>query len=271
MNPTSPKFALLALALALATRAPAQEKADLRAWGAVGDGKADDTAAVQQAVAAGGVIRFPSGTWRLTTTITIDLAKAGYTSLIGEGTARIVMAGRGPAFRFIGSHRGSAEPKTVKPETLEKERMPMVDGLEIVGGDDAADAIEATGTLQITITRCRISRVRHGIHLIERNRNVVIDGCHIYDCSGVGVFLDAVNLHQTNIIGSHISYCQGGGVVSRGGEVRNIQISGCDIESNMAPAGAATANVLLDSRGGSVAEIAISGCTLQHSTLAPGS
>jgi hypothetical protein len=264
------RFATAALLFALLLRASA-EKADVRAWGAIGDGKTDDTAAIQEAIAAGGVVRFPTGTWRLTKTVAVDLSKSGYTSLVGEGTARIVMDGPGPAFHFIGTHQGSADPKTIKPPTLERERMPLVDGLEIVGANDQADAIEATGTLQLTITRIRISQVRHGVHLVERNRNVIINACHIYDCRGIGVFLDVVNLHQTNITGSHISYCRGGGVVSRGGEVRNIHISGCDIESNMAPDAPATANVLLDSRGGSVAEIAISGCTLQHNSLSPGS
>jgi hypothetical protein len=260
-----------AILFAAGIHALAQEKADMRAWGAIGDGKADDTVAIQKAVAAGGSVRFPTGTWRLTKTVTVELAKSGYTSLVGEGTARIVMEGAGPAFRLIGTHQGSAEPRTLKAVTLERERMPMIDGLEIVGAHEEADGIEAKGTVQLTITRTRISGVRHGVHLVERNRNVTISASHIYDCRAVGIFLDAVNLHQTNITGSHISYCRGGGVVSRGGEVRNLHISGCDIESNMAAGLPETANVLLDSRGGSVAEVAISGCTLQHNSVSPGS
>jgi hypothetical protein len=172
-------LALLVLASACAT---AEEKLDVRAWGAIGDGKVDDTAVIQKAVAAGGVIRFPTGTWRLTKTVVVDLATAGYTSLVGEGTARVVMAGAGPAFRFIGTHAGSAAPNTMKPQTLERERMPLVDGLEILGAHDEADGIEAKGTVQLTITRTRISQVRHAVHLVERNRNIIISACHFYDC-----------------------------------------------------------------------------------------
>src|SRR5262249_4511070 len=75
-----------------------------------------------------------------------------------------------------------------------------------------------------------------------------------------------VNLHQSNIVGCHISYCGGGGVVTRGGEVRNIQIGTCDIEANQSADGAPTANVLIDCAGGAPAEVAITGCTLQHSS-----
>lgn len=231
----------------------------------------DDTAAVQKAADAGGTLRFTSGTYRLTQTVTIDLAKAGYTSLVADGTARIVMAGAGPAFRFVGTHGGTADPKSVKPETLAKERMPMADGLEIVGEHAEADGIQANGTLQITITGTRLSKLRHGIHLVERNRNVLISDCHIYDNSGIGVFLDHVNLHQTNITGSHISYCRGGGIVTRGGEVRNLHITGCDIESCMGADLPPAANIEIDNRGGSTAEVAVTGCTIQHNHVGAGS
>jgi hypothetical protein len=100
---------------------------------------------------------------------------------------------------------------------------------------------------------------------------VLISDCHLYHNRGIGVFLDAVNLHQINITGAHISYNGGGGVVVRGGNVRNLHIGNCDIESNMAPGAPPTANVLLDSTGGSVGEVAITGCTIQHNPGAPDS
>jgi hypothetical protein len=114
-------------------------------------------------------------------------------------------------------------------------------------------------------------KLRHGVHLVERNRNVLIANCHIYENAGCGVFLDRVNLHQTNIVGCHISYNAGGGVVTRGGEVRNLHIGTCDIESNMTADTPATANVLIDCREGSTAEVAITGCTIQHNSKSPGS
>ena len=262
----------LAVAFALALTAGSwATAADVKSFGAVGDGRADDTAAVQRAVDAGGGVHFPQGVFRLTATVVIELDRTGFVSLTGDGTARVVMAGPGPAFKFVGTHAGSADPPQFKPNVWDRQRAPMVDGLEIVGAHAEADGIEATGTMQLTITRAVLRGLRHGIHLTVRNRNVLIADSHIYQCRGIGVFYDQVNLHQSNITGCHISYCDGGGVVSRGGNVRNVQIANCDLESNMGKDSPPTANVLLDSTGGSIGEVAITGCTIQHNSTGPDS
>jgi hypothetical protein len=73
------------------------------------------------------------------------------------------------------------------------------------------------------------------------------------------------------VTGSHVSYNDRGGVVALGGEVRNIQVTGCDIEANHGKDGPPTANVLVDSTGGTNAEVAITGNTIQHTRNAPGS
>jgi len=245
--------------------------ATVRDFGAVGDGRADDTAAIQKAVNAGvGDLRFPRGTYRVTKPIVIELHKVGWTSLIASGTARIVMAGPGPAFKFLGTHAGTADPSAVKPEVWQRQRMPTVDGIEIIGAHDQAVGIEATGTMQLTVTRVAVREALHGIHLTNRNRNVIVSDCHLYKNAGVGLYLDHVNLHQINVTGCHISYNGGGGIVVRGGGVCNLQISGCDIEANMDPDGEPTANVLVDG-GGVTAELAIVGCTIQHTHNAPDS
>ena len=260
-------FALFGFLLTVLARA-----SEVSDFGAIGDGLADDTDAIQAAVDAGwGSVRFAKGTYRITKTIVVNLADEGPVSLAGDGTASVIMAGAGPAFHFIGTHGGTADPATVKPEILSGQRMPLVDGIAIVGAHAEADGIEATGTMQLTITRVNIRDCRHAIHLTQRNRNIIISNSHLYKNRGIGIFYDAVNLHQSNITGCHISYNAGGGIVSRGGEVRNVQIAGCDIEANMSPDMPPAANVTLDSRGGSIAEVAITGCTLQHNRTSPGS
>jgi parallel beta-helix repeat protein len=235
-----------------------------------GDGRTDDTAALQQAIDSGlGHIELSKGTYRLTKSLVVDLDKVGFTSFSGHGVARLVMAGAGPAIHFKGTHEGSAAPEDFKPNVWDRQRMPQVDGLEIIGAHAEADGIEATGTMQLTITRTTVRDCRHAIHLTVRNRNILITDCHLYHNRGIGVFYDNVNLHQSNIVGSHISYNAGGGVVSHGGNVRNLHIGTCDIESNMSSKSTSTANVWLDSTGGSIGEVAITGCTIQHSSKAP--
>lgn len=242
-------------------------------FGIVGDGQADDTLAIQRAVDAGiGSLRFEKGTYRITKPIEIDLDKVGYTSLSGDGTAQFLMAGPGPAFRFVGTHAGTAAPSSVKPNVWDRQRSPFVDGIEIVGRHPEASGIEASGTMQLTLTRVVVREAFHGVHLTGRNRNVILSECHIYNNNGIGVYLDRLNLHQINIANCHVSYNKQGGVVLKQSEIRNLQIGTCDIEGNMGREGSEpTANVLLDSTGTSIGEVTITGCTIQHAHEAPGS
>jgi len=271
--------AAAAVALVLGEGAPSTPTGPrartVRDFGAVGDGKADDTAAIQRAVDARiGEVSLPRGTYRITRPIVIDLDKVGWTSLSGGGVARVLMAAAGPAVKFIGTHEGTASPKSVQPAVYARQRMPAVDGVEFVGAHERASGIQAVGTMKLVVMRVVVRECLHAIHLIERNRNVIVSACHLYHNRGVGVYLDDVNLHQINVTGSHISYNAGGGIVVRAGNVRNLQVSGCDVEGNMGPPDAEpTANILIDGRGGEagIAEIAITGCTIQHTATAADS
>lgn len=245
---------------------------NVRNFGAIGDGKADDTEAIQKAIDAGtGVIYFPKGVYQITKPIVINLDSTGYTSISGDGVAQIVMAGSGPALCFIGSHFKSAGPSDFSENVWKRQRMPLVEGIAIVGDHPEAEGIEAVGTMQLTLHRILIRKVLHGIHFVRSNRNIIISDCHIYDNKGVGIYFDDVNQHQTNIIGCQIFANKGGGIVSLGGNVRNIQITGCDIEANMDPQMASTANVLIDCSESDygTAEVTITGCTIQHNIIKP--
>jgi len=224
--------------------------------------------------------------FRLTRPLLFDLKKHGAVAIRAEGGVTLIMDGPGPALRLVGSHQGTAGPGTFKAATW-NERMPTLTGFEILGAHPEADGIELIQTVGAIISRVSVRWARHGIHLVNRNRNVIISDCHLYENAGVGVYLDDVNLHQINIANSHISYNRAGGIVVRDGNVRNLQVSGCDLEANM-PADATptrAANILIDvsgsadTRARSIAEIAITGCTIQHSanyggkradTIAPG-
>ena len=265
---------VLLAGLAIGSSAQQVNQGDVRGFGATGDGITDDTIAIQKAVNSGiAAITLSKGVYRITRPIVIDLDKTGYTSLSGGGVARIVMAGPGPALKFVGTHFKSADPESFAENVWERQRMPLVDAIGIDGGHPEAVGIEAVGTMELTITRVHIRGALHGIHLTGNNRNLIISNCHLYENRGIGIFYDSVNLHQSNITGCHISYNSRGGIVSRAGNVRNIHITGCDIESNMSPETPPTANVLIDSAGSSygTGEVAITGCTIQHNSPSPGS
>jgi polygalacturonase len=240
---------------------------NVRDFGASGDGITDDTKSIISAVAGSdnGLVVFPRGSYRITETIEIILSETGTLGLSGKGgSARIIMDGEGPAFRFIGSHNGSSDPKTVREITWLRERMPTVTGLEIAGKNPKACGLEFLHTIMPVIRTILIRDVHHGILLKSRNRNVIIDACHIYNCTGIGILLDSVNLHQIIVSDSHISYCKLGGIKVSGSEIRNFQITGNDIEYNCNPEGAVSADIWVDcSEGGSVREGTITGNTIQ--------
>jgi len=201
--------------------------------------------------------------------ILIDLKKVGYTSFSGAGVANILMAGPCPALKFVGTHPGGSPSKNV----WARQRMPLVDGVAIGGDHPKAVGIEANGITEMTLTLVHVRETQCGVHLVGKNREVIISNCHFFENPGIGIYYDNVALHQSNIVGCHISDNLLGGIVVRAGDVRNIHVTGCDLEDNMRPDAPPTANILIDctdSRHG-IGGIAVTGCTLQHNNHSPGS
>ena len=256
---------LLSLAPAV-TRVQAQESAGVKDFGAAGDGRTDDTAAIEAAVKAGtGAVYFPKGNYRLTRTVVVDLNVCGRTSLVGAGTAAVIMAGPGPAFHFIGTHDGTGDPGSVRDQIWQRQRMPVITGFEIRGAHPESIGLRLEKTMQATITNLLIRRCKIGIELVKRNRNLIIDHCHIYHNRQVGIDFNKVNLHQAIIADSHISYNPVAGIRLVGGEMRNFQIVGNDIEYNHDVKNKDSADILIDMRpkGSTFREGTIVGNTIQ--------
>ena len=151
----------------------------VRDFGAVGDGVTDDTDAIQHALNDGdGLIEFPRGEYVISRTLLVDLATRGRTAISGLGAVgRIVMAGSGPALFLNASHTTSADPLGFRPEEWLNERMPTIDGLEIVGRHPEADGIRIEGVMQPTLSRVLIRKVRTAIHVTSRARTLLVDSC----------------------------------------------------------------------------------------------
>ncbi len=245
---------------------------NVRQFGAAGDGQRDDIEAIEHALRDGdGLLEFPRGVFRISRPIVVRLKDSGLTGVRGwGGTAKLVMAGPGPALILEATHTTSADPAGFRPEEWARERMPTVGDIEIQGAHREADGIRIVGVMQPTITGVLIREVRTAISIQKRARNVLVSHSHIYNNTGVGIHLDHVDLHQTIITGSHISYCRLGGIRIEGSEIRNLQITGNDIEynnnrSHKVPGADAepTAEVYVDCRNGSVREGTIASNTLQ--------
>lgn len=228
------------------------------------DGQRPATAALQQLIdESDGLAAIPAGIFLIDAPLKIDLPRLGCRSLCGaNGATRLVMNCAGPAVQVLGDHQGTAHPDSVKDHTWEKERFPIISDLEILGAHEQADGIELVRTMKCIVRNVLIRRCRHGIHLIERNRNVIIADSHLYDCLDTGVFLDACNLHQINILGNHISYSKRAGIRQFNGDVHNVQITGNDIEYN-AGSGESSGEIVLESPGSLISEYGITGNTIQ--------
>ena len=252
---------------------------DVIQFGAAGDGLYDDTAAIQHAVAMGdGLLQFPPGTYIVSRPIEVMLSEHGPLGIEGAGgTSRIVMKGKGPAFRLVGSHSGTGDPNSRKGNVPTHQRLPTVRNIEVEGAHPEADGFELVETLQSVFEGVLVTKCRHGIHLVKRNRNVLISHCHLYFNTGIGIYLDGVNLHQINIASSHISYNRLGGIRIERSEVRNLQITGNDIEYNNHRAHKTepepTAEIYIDASAerASVNEVTIASNTIQATNSPSGS
>ena len=251
---------------------------DAHDYGAAGDGKADDTEALRHALQSGdGILDLRKGTYRITRPLIVDLKRTGYASIRGAGgAARILMTGAGPAIRLVGSHQGTSSPGTVKSPIWERERFPTIDGIEIVGKHPQAVGIELRKTMQATISRVLVRDCRHGIHLVERNRNFVLTDSHLYDNAEYGLFFDRCNLHQINVHGNHIGFNKRAGIKSLDGDVHNLQITGNDIEYNNDPGRKQPAEneptgaeIWFEANNGIISEVTIASNTIQ-ATVQPG-
>lgn len=132
-------------------------------YGAVGDGVTDDTAAIQAAIdaaATGGVVHFPVGTYRITSTLHF------YADQVWDGISGSQVQSGQTTLRFAGTTGALVGPKTPTTNTYNV----VLAGLALDGGNIANPVVD--------FTRTSYSR---------------IDSCYVdYPSSGgVGILLDA--------------------------------------------------------------------------------
>jgi len=227
----------LQLVQAHTIRTVGSPRVDVAAFGAVGDGVTDDTAALQAAMdspARGGIVAFePGRAYRISDTVVVDVAKVRG---IEGNNARVVTREDIVCFAVRGSHTGSANPTNPSARRVTVPEMnPFVRDLR-VHGDPLLRGVglQVQGTFGLHITGCHLFDLRTGIEVRGTNRNMVIADNSIWHCLDYGIWWHRGDVHQTNVVANHISYCRKVLFIDRAG-IYNLQVVGNTIESSSAP------------------------------------
>lgn len=144
-----------------------RDTVSVKDFGAVGDGSADDTAAIQLALDYGGQIYFPDGDYRVSSTLSITKQ---VTLSAGMGSAWIISTvATGNVIEITGPTPGSGAAKVV------------IDGLQFgtaIVRTAGAYIQVSNGVYNVTISRCRFERAYIGV----RNTGVGGFGFYVQDC-----------------------------------------------------------------------------------------
>lgn len=224
----------------------------------------DDTEAIQNALAYGGVVDFPIGkNFLVTNTIKLDL---GSIRKINGNGSTLIAQGDFLILDVKGNLSGSAAPESAGSAAL-REHGPQIDALRVRSSSGVTcDAISLNKTFGLILSNCNFQFTRNGIVFSGANRNVILNGSHVYGCFENGLYFKPNgDLHQINIIGTHVSYCRRNIFVDDHG-IYNMQIAGCDIETSAYPAGALH-DMHFRMNTKILEDIEITGCTIEDHWL----
>lgn len=135
-------------------------------FGAVGDGSADDTAAIQAAVTAAGLfgtVQFPSGTYKITSTITVPAISGNVAAITftSPGTATIRPAANLAAVFTVTGCQCVFENLNIDTGTSS-----TTVGIKVT-------IPSSNASLSATISRCNISGFQKALELSGQNYNIV--------------------------------------------------------------------------------------------------
>lgn len=211
---------------------------NVKEYGAVGDGSTDDTAAIQAAIdvvpSAGGIVFFPIGLYKITSSLS---CQRGYISFIGENRAGDwdqASSGSGATIRWFGTNGGGPMLDIQSPGTTGTVlRSIRIEGLAF-NGSSGGGLIAATGislknvhgmimrhveirtcsTVALDMTSKAVSSGPKGV-LYSHFENIVIREDSGVP-SGIGIRLDgadtAGNTNHNKFIGVSIHYYDGVGL-----------------------------------------------------------
>lgn len=188
-------------------------------FGAVGDGSADDTAAIREAVnSVGGsaVLAFGGGQrYRITDTISIDIRQirgieGNNAQIIADVTGQEV-----PAIDFFGAHDGtSITYSTAGPKPIaHSEYGPYIKNLQIYNrtSDETESTYNGIGislheTFGARIEGCNLYHLHAGIEVTGDHRNLWLESNHIWGGGFAGIWVRNGEGHQLKMLDNHIGY-----------------------------------------------------------------
>jgi hypothetical protein len=170
-----------------------KDMVSVKDFGAVGDGIADDTAAIQAAITAnpGKLILIPSGTYKITNTILVAVSgsDAACVRIVGSGSTQTIINNQfaGPAFKFD-SGAGAVFAYDVALENLQ---------ITSVGS--------VAGSIGVQLDGCRFARIS----------NVRITSMASHGIYGFSTIGDLTDTAQIEIKQTEISSCGGYGIYAK--------------------------------------------------------
>lgn len=226
---------------------------------------------------ANGAVVFPKGVYVLNSSLTVDTSKVK--AIYGNG-AILKVTGDFPALIVQGNPTTSdwtAGPESMNAKQKEEDSCTVISGLKITSSNSSNGiGIVLTNTFTAVVRDCYIFAIKIGIEVRGRNRNIIIEGNNIYQNASYGIiYSEGSNVHQTNIVGNHISYQQFCIYFKETDQTANVQITGNDIEISTWPSGSLTSSrcVVIDYQNDTsplFSEFEFVGNTIQGHELSDG-
>ena len=223
----------------------------VRDFGAVGDGKADDTKTIQACIDAadGAPVFIPPGRYRVTGVLHHDASKSkrGFVGqqavglkLFGAGQGVSVLLGEGDSGPVIRADTGDARKKYNGHEVNGRHTVGAhLSGFSIESTSGKRDGIEITCAHQFTIENIAFSQLGGTAIMIPMRYSGDVDasghgtirGCRIYRCGGDGIDLrtqvdGSVSTAYLTISHNEVAACGGKGLVFSGAAMLTIVDNG---------------------------------------------
>ena len=166
-------------------QAKLRETVSVKDFGAVGNGVADDTAAIQAALdyftnaTTPGQVNFPSGTYKCTAGLTVN---AGYVSCVGQrAVLNFSTVGNIAAVTFVGGNLYSGEPYNQSDAVFS--------GFKLIGPSTLLGAGlyfnqsgSGSGPAHMIVRDCNITNFNNGITFFSNAYLITVEHCDIWGC-----------------------------------------------------------------------------------------